>query len=196
MVAVVLARDVALGDACRAELAAAGLRVEVADAPDQAIAAVEAAGAPAALVVVAAGWGADPGLDLLEGVQRLLRAALPAMAAAEAGRVVLVVEATGLDGDSWSDGSGATMWGLVGLARSAARELAPSGVTVNVVRVGPIAGPDDAPDSAVVAATPLRRAGTPDDVAAAVGYLASPDAGYTTGIVLPVDGGLTMGQGA
>jgi 3-oxoacyl-[acyl-carrier protein] reductase len=203
VVALVLARDVALGEACRAELEAAGHDVQVVDGPDQALGAVEAAEAAGAapsgidaLVVVATGWGEDADLALLGGVQRLLRAALPAMAARESGRVVFVVDATGLDGESWSDGSGATMWGLVGLARSAARELAPSGVTVNVVRTGPLPGPGEEPDADVVALTPLRRAGTADDVAAAVGYLVSPDAGYTTGIVLPVDGGLTMGQGA
>jgi NAD(P)-dependent dehydrogenase (short-subunit alcohol dehydrogenase family) len=199
VVALVLARDAALGDACRAELEAAGHAASRVGDPDEAIAAVGDLGGDdrlGALVVVAAGWGEDPSLGLLDGVQRLLRAALPAMAGAESGRVVVVVEATGLDGHSWSDGTGATMWGLVGLARAAARELAPSGVTVNVVRVGPMPAPGGAPDPAVVAETPLRRAATPDDVAAAVGYLVSPDAGYTTGIVLPVDGGLTMGQGA
>ena len=117
-----------------------------------------------------------------------------------------VSEVTGVPGRTWEDGSGTAMWGLVGLGRSAARDLAVHGVTVNVVRAGVVATPElealrgaDADVAAAVdkavAATPLRRLASLDDIAAAVTYLASPEASYVTGLVLPVDGGLAMGLG-
>jgi len=139
-------------------------------------------------------------------VQRAVEAVLPGMVARGGGRIVLVVTATGLPGQTWRDGTGSAMWAMIGLARSAAREVAAAGVTVNVVRTGLI---DDEPSRAAAAAdgtvaeaitaaqrlAPVRRPVVPADVAAAVGYLVSPDASYVTGVVLPVDGGLTIGQG-
>lgn len=148
----------------------------------------------------------EPEVDEVATASEAVRAVAPAMVAAGDGRIVLVSEVTGIPGRTWDDGSGTAMWGLVGLARSAARDLAVSGVTVNVVRAGVVATPeleraqgdDPAVSTAVeeaVAATPLRRMASLDDIAAAVTYLASPEASYVTGLVLPVDGGLAMGLG-
>lgn len=154
--------------------------------------------------------GAAPGLGPLAelgGVVERIRSVTPAMVEAGYGRVVLVAEASGLPGRTWDDAGAAANWGLVGLARSATREVAGAGVTVNVVRAGVVDTDDlralreteplvaEAVDAAV-AATPLRRLATVDEVAATVGYLASEEAGFVTGVVIPVDGGLTMGMGS
>ena len=87
--------------------------------------------------------------------------------------------------------------GLVGLARSVAREYATRGITINVVAPGPVASDmlaavPEAMRDAMVQAVPMHRVGRAEEVAAAVSYLASEDASYVTGTVLPVDGGLGM----
>lgn len=142
----------------------------------------------------------------LSTVHRAVRAVAPAMVAAKGGRIVVVSSTTALAGASWETAHGAAMAGLIGLVRSAARELASSAITVNAVLAGAVEtehlaavrdrdqrGADAI--AAAVAATPVRRLGSPADIAAAVGFLASADASYVTGIVLPVDGGLSMGIG-
>ena len=83
--------------------------------------------------------------------------------------------------------------GLEGLVRQLALDYGPRGIRVNAVAPGMI-GPSDLPD--VTEGYPLRRIGTPADVAAAVSYLASPAAGFVTGVVLPVDGGLSISSPA
>jgi 3-oxoacyl-[acyl-carrier protein] reductase len=102
---------------------------------------------------------------------------------------------TGLPGQTNYSASKA---GLVGLGRSLARELASRGVTVNVVAPGVvdtdmIAELPDARVSQMVSMVPLGRLAQPAEVAAAIGFLASPEAAYLTGTVLAVDGGLGMG---
>ena len=87
---------------------------------------------------------------------------------------------------------------LVGLARSLAKEFASRNVTVNVVAPGPIrtdmlAALTDEQRDVMLAMVPAGRLGEPDEIAAAIEFLASEDAGYVTGTVLPVDGGLSMG---
>jgi NAD(P)-dependent dehydrogenase (short-subunit alcohol dehydrogenase family) len=142
----------------------------------------------------------------VSSVHRAVRAVVPGMVAAKGGRIVVVSAATALFGASWETAHGAAMAALVGLVRSAARELASSAITVNAVLAGAVetehlAGVRDRDQrgadaiAAAVAATPVRRLGTPQDIAAAVGFFASADAAYATGVVLPVDGGLTMGIG-
>lgn len=120
------------------------------------------------------------------------------------GRIVLVGAVADVTRSGLAPAQAAAMWGLVGLMRSLAQSLGPSGVTVNVVRTGligtaafsAVADEDRVAASLklVVADTPLKRIGSVDEVAAAVGYLASPEASYLSGVVLPVDGGLTMGR--
>ena len=83
--------------------------------------------------------------------------------------------------------------GLEGLVRQLALDYGPRGIRVNAVAPGMI-GPSDLAD--VTEGYPLGRIGTPDDVAAAVSYLASPAAGFVTGVVLPVDGGLSISSPA
>ncbi len=154
------------------------------------------------------GAAPEPGaLAELEGVVERIRLVTPAMAEAGHGRVVLVAEASGVPGRTWDDVGAAASWGLVGLARSATREAAGSGITVNVVRAGVVDTDElralreadplvaEAVDASV-AATPLRRLASVDEVAATVSYLASDEAGFVTGVVIPVDGGLTMGLGS
>jgi 3-oxoacyl-[acyl-carrier protein] reductase len=89
--------------------------------------------------------------------------------------------------------------GLVGLTRSVARELASRNVTANLVAPGPIVTAmlaDVSPErqDELAKLTPLGRLGTPEEVAAAVAFLCSEAAGYITGAVLAVDGGLSMGH--
>ncbi len=142
----------------------------------------------------------------LSTVHRAVRAVVPGMRSRRGGRIVVVSSTTSLFGASWETAHGAAMAGLIGLVRSAARELAASNITVNAVLAGAVEtqhladvrdrdqrGADAV--ATAVAATPVRRLGVPEDVAAAVGFFASADASYVTGVVLPVDGGLTMGIG-
>jgi 3-oxoacyl-[acyl-carrier protein] reductase len=105
----------------------------------------------------------------------------------------------GLLGSAGQANYAASKAGLVGFARSLARELGSRSITVNVVAPGAVATDmtaalGDERLQELAAATPLGRVAEPDEIAAAVEFLASPDAAFITGAVIPVDGGLGMGH--
>ncbi|MFC4564287.1 3-oxoacyl-ACP reductase FabG [Nocardiopsis mangrovi] len=134
----------------------------------------------------------------LKGVFRTVRTAAGGMLAARRGRIVLLSSALGFLGSPGQTNYAATKTALLGLARSLAWELGPRGVTVNLVAPG-IIDTDMTKQlterrmDGVMKMTPLGRPGTPQEVAAAVRFLASEEASYITGAVLPVGGGIGMG---
>ncbi|MGI6495875.1 MAG: 3-oxoacyl-ACP reductase FabG [Kiritimatiellia bacterium] len=133
----------------------------------------------------------------LDSVFCLMKAAARAMMRRKSGRIVVISSAAALLGDALHSAYSASKAGLLGLVRSAARELADSGVTVNAVAPGVIETPmtdglAGARRERQLARVPMGRFGTPQEVASAVRFLASDDAAYITGQVLSVDGGLCM----
>lgn len=134
----------------------------------------------------------------LTGTFRLARGVAKKMMRARFGRVVLMSSVGAYLGAAGQANYAASKAGLIGLGRAMARELASRGITVNVVTPGPIdtdmfAAVTDKRRDELAATVPVQRLGSPAEVAAAVRFLASDDAGYVTGAVLPVDGGLGMG---
>jgi NAD(P)-dependent dehydrogenase (short-subunit alcohol dehydrogenase family) len=134
----------------------------------------------------------------LSGAANVLRAAAPALRRQRRGRVVLISSINGRRGKFGQSNYAAAKAGLLGLARSAARELAGSGVTVNVVEPGftttPMtAGLPSRIRRRALAEIPLGRVGKPEDIAAAVAFFVSPAASHITGQSLAVDGGQAMG---
>jgi 3-oxoacyl-[acyl-carrier protein] reductase len=128
----------------------------------------------------------------LSAAFRLTRRAMRPMIKARYGRIVNVASVVGPRANAGQANYAAAKAGLIGLTKTVAAEVARRGVTVNAVAPGFIETDmtKDVPE-AVVEAIPARRVGTPEDVAAAVRFLASEDAGYVTGTTLFVDGGMS-----
>jgi len=135
----------------------------------------------------------------LAGAFRCARRASKGMIRLRRGRIILISSVVGLYGGPGQANYAASKAGLVGLARSITRELGGRGITANVVAPGFIdtdmtsALPEDTRKT-YQAAIPAGRFASPDEVAAAVRFLAGDDAAYISGAVIPVDGGLGMGH--
>ena len=135
----------------------------------------------------------------LTAAYRVAKRAVRAMMKARTGRIVLVSSVVGLSGQAGQANYAASKAGLVGLARSLARELGSRNITVNVVAPGPVetdmtAVLSDDLKRRFAEQVPLGRFASPDEVASVVTFLASADAAFVTGAVIPVDGGLGMGH--
>ncbi len=135
----------------------------------------------------------------LVGAFRCMRRASKGMIRLRRGRIVLISSVVGLYGSPGQANYAASKAGLVGLARSVTRELGGRGITVNVVAPGFIetdmtAGLTPETREGYVRAIPAGRMAAPEEVAAAVRFLASDAAAYISGAVLPVDGGMGMGH--
>ena len=125
------------------------------------------------------------------------RVAARAMMRGRFGRIVNVASTSGIVGNAGQANYAAAKAGLVGLTKTIARELGSKGVTANVVAPGWIetdmtANLGDDIKNGVLSMTAVRRLGTPDDIAAAIAYVTSDEAGFLTGQTLVVDGGMTM----
>ena len=130
------------------------------------------------------------------GTFKLTRACVPTFRAQNSGRVINVTSYTGLHGNPGQANYATAKAGIIGFTKTVAKELARFGVTVNAI--SPNAGtrmvesiPADR-RAAIEATIPLGRFAAPSEMCAAVGFLASDEAAYITGVVLPVDGGLSM----
>ena len=178
--------------------------------PDSLIIAAEAAAGPLAILVNNAGmtrdmlalrmrdedWQAVLDIDL-SAPFRLARSALRGMLRRRAGRIINISSIVGATGNAGQANYAAAKAGLVGMTKSLAQEVASRGVTVNAVAPGFIATPmtdklSEQQRTKLSEAIPLGRLGQPDDVAAAVAYLASDEAAWVTGATLHVNGGMAM----
>jgi len=218
-VAVCFGTDVAAAaETCDAIAAASGeamaVQADVADATavDAAFTQVEGAWGRIEVVVANAGVNRD-GLIMrmsddqwqtvlrtnLDGAFHTVRRAVPGMVRGRFGRIVTMSSVVALSGSAGQANYAASKAGLVGFTRAIARELASRNVTANVVAPGPIVSDmtdalDEARRAEMTTAVPLGRFGTPEEVAAVVAFLCADAAGYVTGAVVPVDGGLGMGH--
>lgn len=133
----------------------------------------------------------------VDGVFHCCRAAIPHFVRRKAGRIVTVSSMWGQTGASCEAAYSASKAAVIGLTRALAKELGPSGITVNCVSLGVIdtemnaaLGPEDL--ASLREETPLGRIGTPEDAARAIAFLASPEAEFITGQVLAVNGGFVI----
>jgi beta-ketoacyl ACP reductase len=190
-----------------------GVQCDVTDAAavDAAFSAVEAEHGPVQVLVSNAGITDDTLLlrmseesfvrvvdANLTGAYRVAKRAASGMLRARSGRMIFVSSVVALVGSPGQANYAASKAGLIGLARSIARELGSRNITANVIAPGFVetdmtAELTDARKSEILANVPLRRYGTPDEIAATALFLASEPAAYISGVVLPVDGGLGMG---
>lgn len=190
------------------------VRCDITDAAqvDAAFATVEAELGPVEVLVANAGITKDTLLlrmsdedwssvidTNLTGSYRLVRRAAKGMLKLRRGRIVLVSSVVGLLGSAGQVNYAASKSGLVGMARSIARELGSRSITANVVAPGFVETDmtevlSDEQRAAIKTQVPLGRYARPEEVAGAVTWLASEQAAYVTGAVIPVDGGLGMGH--
>jgi 3-oxoacyl-[acyl-carrier protein] reductase len=190
------------------------VRCDVRDGPsvDAAFAAVEADQGPVEVLVANAGVTRDTLLALmsedafaevldtnLTGAYRVAKRAVRGMMRMRRGRLIFISSVVGLYGSAGQANYASSKAGLVGLARSLARELGSRGITSNVIAPGFVdsdmtANLSEERKAAILGAVPLGRYAATAEIAAAVAFLAGPDAGYITGAVIPVDGGLGMGH--
>lgn len=140
-------------------------------------------------------WNAVLGVHLT-GTFNFVQACVPAFRAQQYGRIINVTSYTGLRGNIGQANYAAAKAGIIGFTKTAAKELAAFGVTVNAISPNAETRMIDSipPEhrAEIEAGIPLRRFGTPSEMAVAVAFLAAQEAGYVTGTVLPVDGGLAM----
>ena len=179
---------------------------------DAAFAKIEAEQGPVEVVVANAGVTKDTLLALmseddfssvldtnLTGAFRVSKRAVKGMMRGRKGRIILVSSVVGLLGSGGQANYAASKAGMVGFARSLARELGSRGITVNVVAPGFVdtdmtAALGDARQAEIKKQIPLGRIATTGEIAKVVRFLAGDDAAYITGAVIPVDGGLGMGH--
>ena len=179
---------------------------------DEAFAVVEKQQGPVEVLVANAGITKDQLLALmsenafaevldtnLTGAYRCAKRAVKSMMRMRRGRLIFISSVVGLYGSAGQANYAASKAGLVGLARSLARELGSRNITANVVAPGFVhsdmtAGLPEERTKAILGSVPLARFADPDEVAGVVEFLAGDAAGYITGAVIPVDGGLGMGH--
>jgi 3-oxoacyl-(acyl-carrier-protein) reductase len=191
-----------------------GVPCDITDAAavDAAFTAVEKEFGPVEVLVANAGITADTLLlrmsedqftDVLEtnltGAYRCAKRAVGKMLRARWGRLIFISSVVGLSGSPGQVNYAASKAGLIGMARSIARELGSRNITANVVTPGFIetdmtAALSDARKEELLGSIPLGRMGTAAEVAALVTWLAAEQSGYVTGAVIPVDGGMGMGH--
>jgi 3-oxoacyl-[acyl-carrier protein] reductase len=199
------------GDAMQG-LTVARCDVRDAAAVDAAFKTAEEAHGPVEVLVANAGITRDQLLALmsendfscvldtnLTGAYRVAKRAVRGMIRMRRGRIIFISSVVALLGSGGQANYAASKAGLVGLARSLARELGTRSITVNVVAPGFVdtdmtAGLPEDRKKAILAGVPLGRFAAADEVAGAVSFLAGPDAAYISGAVIPVDGGLGMGH--
>jgi 3-oxoacyl-[acyl-carrier protein] reductase len=135
----------------------------------------------------------------LNGAFRVARACTRGMMKQKSGRMIFIGSVVGMLGSAGQVNYAATKSGLIGMARSFARELGSRGITANVVAPGFVdtdmtAVLDEGRKTEIVSAVPLGRFCSADEIAGVVAFLASPEAAYISGAVIPVDGGLGLGN--
>ncbi|MGQ4383644.1 SDR family oxidoreductase [Streptomyces sp. SAS_270] len=137
--------------------------------------------------------------NLIASYRLAKRATWSMVKAKQGGRIILVSSAVALKGEAGQTNYAASKAGLIGFGRSLAREVGSRGITVNIVTPGltdtaMAAALPEARVNEIIGDVPLGRIGRPEEIAATIAFLASEEASYITGAVVPVDGGISMGH--